>query len=457
MRQLARYLLCGFVALSVTSPAFAMSLRDAVQQAVSTHPGVGAARAAGRASIWDFKASKARLLPNLDVSADAGGQYVNQPANLTPNENAKWDFRRQATADLTQVLFDGWDRANDIYRSAALVGAASLRVLQRSEALALEAVEAYIDVERHSQVLGTAYQSRKRLQSILGLVRELNNGGKVPRSDVDQAVERIAASDAVIAQIEQSLAEAKAKFRQVVGTEPKKLERVAYPKNLPASRDSAYGTAKVNNPAIQALEADAAAAHYAMERAKSGYYPELSLRGRASYGYDIDGVEGKDVDVSGVVGLNWNLFNGGATGYRVEALNEELARVELERDAAMRAVRESIDKAFAAYVIGKKRVSATQQQVNSNDQLVKQYREEYRLAKRSLLDLLDSETALFSSQFQLASAKAARLFSAYNVQASTGRLLATLGVHAPPEAHVEIPNLERTGIFQIDIEPLRQD
>lgn len=457
MRHLAKLLLCGFLATSISSAAFAMSLRDAVQEAVSTHPGVGAARAAERASIWDFKTSKARLLPNLDVSADAGGQYVNQPGNLTPSENAKWDFRRQATADLVQVLFDGWDRANDIYRSAALVDAASLRVMERSEALGLDAVEAYIDVERHSQVLATAYQSRRRLQSILGLVRELNTGGKVPRSDVDQAVERIAASDAVIAQIEQSLAEAKAKFRQVVGREPSKLQAVAYPKNLPASRDSAYATARENNPTVKALEADAAAAHYEMERAKSGYYPELSLRGSASYGYDIDGVEGKDVDVKGVVGLNWNLFNGGATGYRTEALKEEVARAELESDAAMRSIRESIDKAFAAYTIGKKKLAAAQQQVNSNDRLVKQYREEYRLAKRSLLDLLDSETALFSSQFQLASAKAARLLSAYNIHAATGRLLANLGVHAPPEAHVRVPDPESTGIFQIDIEPLRQD
>ncbi|MFO0992687.1 MAG: TolC family outer membrane protein [Hyphomicrobiales bacterium] len=435
-----------------------MSLRDAVQQAVSTHPGVGAARAASRASIWDFKTARARLLPNLDVNADAGAQYVNQPANLSPNENARWDFRRQAAAEITQFLFDGWDRANDIYRSAALVDAASLRVMERSEALGLDAIEAYIDVERHSQILGVANQSRRRLQSILGLVRDLNNGGKVPRSDVDQAVERIAASDAVIAQIEESLADAKAKFRQVVGSEPNKLSAVSFPKNLPASRDSAYQTAKVNNPAIKALEADAAAAHFDMERAKSGYYPQLGLRGRASYGYDIDGVEGKDVDVTGVVGLDWNLFNGGATGYRTEALKEEAARAELERDAAARSVRESIDKAFAAYIIGKKRVAAAQQQVNSNDRLVKQYREEYRLAKRSLLDLLDSETALFSSQFQLSSAKAARLFSSYSVLASTGGLLASLGVHAPPEAHVEIPNRADTGgILNFDIEPLRQD
>ena len=61
------------------------------------------------------------------------------------------------SAELTQVLFDGWDRSNDIYRSAATVDAAALRLLERSEALGLDAVEAYIDVQRHTQILGVAH------------------------------------------------------------------------------------------------------------------------------------------------------------------------------------------------------------------------------------------------------------------------------------------------------------
>ena len=79
------------------------------------------------------------------------------------------------SAELTQVLFDGWDRANDIYRSAALVdAAASSPVIERSEAMGLDAVEAYIDVQRHCQILSVAHiNRRRRLQNILGLVREL--------------------------------------------------------------------------------------------------------------------------------------------------------------------------------------------------------------------------------------------------------------------------------------------
>ena len=228
-----RVVACILALLALTAPAAAMSLRDAVQQTVATHPSVGAARASERARIWDFKAAKSRLFPTFDVSGDAGAQWVDQPNFLTTEEDDQWDFRRQISAELTQVLFDGWDRANDIYRSAATVDAAALRLLERSEALGLDAVEAYIDVQRHSQILGVAHQNRRRLQSIQGLVRDLNQGGKVPRSDVDQTIERIAAADAIIAQIEQGLADAKAKFRQVIGKEPRKLQAVDYPRNLP--------------------------------------------------------------------------------------------------------------------------------------------------------------------------------------------------------------------------------
>jgi outer membrane protein, adhesin transport system len=161
------------------------------------------------------------------------------------------------------------------------------------------------------------------------------------------------------------------------------------------------------------------------------------------------------VDVTGLVVLSWNLFNGNATSYRTQALGEELNRARYQQEEAARKTRETIDRTYAAYVIGKERVEAAQQQVNSNQSLVKQYREEYKLAKRSLLDLLDSETALFNSQFQLASAKAVRLFSAYHLLAATGRLLNSLGVEAPAESYVQVPDLSKTSPFNVDIEPLR--
>ena len=86
------------------------------------------------------------------------------------------------------------------------------------------------------------------------------------------------------------------------------------------------------------------------------------------------------------------------------------------------------------------------------------YLEEYELSKRSLLDLLDSESALFNSRFQLTSTRAVHVFSAYQLLAGTGQLLASLDIEPPPEAFADerarrVPHSRRNRIY---IEPLRK-
>ncbi len=450
----------GLAAISVVAAlqgaATATTLPEAVRRAVTTHPSVEASRANRRATGWDLEASRSRLLPRLDLSGDAGAQYVDQPNGIAVDENAEWRFRRKATVTVSQIVFDGWERANDVYRNAARLDAASLRVLERSEALGLDAVEAYIDVRRHAAILAIARQSRQRLTGILGLVRQMSSGGKAPRSDIDQANERIAAADTVIVQIEQALEETKAKYRQVVGIEAQDLQRVGYPAGLPPTREAAYRQALRFNPSIQASGADVDAAAFALEQAKSSYYPIISLEGDASYGMDVDGTPGKDVDVTGKVVLSWNIFEGFGANYREQAQFERLTQAQFEQQATERLTREAIDRAFAAYRIGGERVSVAQQQVAATNRVLRQYQDEYKLGKRSLLDLLDAESSSFNSQFQLTSAQAVRLFAAYQLMATMGRLLSSMDVGAPPESKADFVEQSKGGVFAIEIEPLRQ-
>jgi outer membrane protein, adhesin transport system len=449
---------CAFAVLAMPVPGAAMSLQEAVQRAVATHPSVDAVRAGRRAAGWEVKAAQSRFLPSLDVHGDVGGQYVDKPHSLPPDRNAEWRLRRQITGTVTQVLFNGFERANNVYRQAARFDAASFRVMEQSEALGLDAVEAYIDVRRHMDILAIAERNRARMVQISGLVRDLLAGGRVPQSDVDQTIERLAAADAVIAQIRQALEEATAKFRQVVGNDPSRLTAVALPPNLPQSREAAFTISLNHHPRLQAAGADARAAEFAREQVRGEHYPTISLQGSASYGSDLDGIPGRNVDVTGRVVLTWNLFNGLGTTYRTKALSEQFHRAQFEQQAAARAVQESVERAFAAYRIGGDRLAATREQVEASQRLVRQYEDEYMIGRRSLLDLLDAENAAFSSQFQLASVSAVRVFSAYQLLATMGRLLPTLGVHAPPEARaILLDQLDRGPLgIRLEIEPLRK-
>ena len=446
--------------LAMAAPAEAMSVKDAVQRAVATHPSVDALRAGRRAAGWEVKAAQSRFLPSLDVDGDVGAQYVDKPNSLSRDTNAEWRARRQITGSVTQVLFNGFERANNVYRQAARFDAASFRVMEQAEALGLDAVEAYIDVHRHMEILAVAQRNRARMQQISGLVQDLLSGGRVPQSDVDQTIERLAAADAVIAQIRQALEEATAKFRQVVGTDPSGLAAVPMPPGLPASRQAAIQVAVDQHPRLQAAHADARAAEFARQQVTGEHLPTISLQGSATYGQDLEGIPGRNVDVTGKVVLTWNLYNGFGTTYRTNALSEQFYRAQFEQQAAARAVQESVERAFAAYRMGGERVAATRKQVEANQRLARQYEDEYKVGRRSLLDLLDAENAAFSSRFQLASVSAVQVFAAYQLLATMGRLLATLGVLAPPEARgglLEETHLGPLGLgLGLELEPLRK-
>jgi adhesin transport system outer membrane protein len=162
--------------------------------------------------------------------------------------------------------------------------------------------------------------------------------------------------------------------------------------------------------------------------------------------------------VTGKVVLSWNLFDGFGTSYRTNSLSEQFNRAQFDQQTAARQIRESVDRAFVAWRMGGERVAATRRQVEASQSLARQYEDEYTGGRRSLLDLLDAENAVFTSRFQLASVSAVQTFAAYQLLATMGRLLATLGVHVPPEARAGLLHQVDRGPFGLDleIEPLRK-
>ncbi len=182
-------------------------------------------------------------------------------------------LQRQMTLTLRQVLFDGGDRSNDIRRNAALTDALTYQAIdeaERSRSMPSKSTSTCAASQQHP---GACRDNRKRLTSILGLVRDRTAGGTSPQSDLDQARERVAAATTVEKQVEQALEEAKARYRSVVGSEPHGLERAGFPKGVPTSRAAATATALKDNPAIRALSLEIQAADYAVAQAEAGNMP----------------------------------------------------------------------------------------------------------------------------------------------------------------------------------------
>jgi adhesin transport system outer membrane protein len=445
----------------LTVHAQATSLQEAVQQAVQTNPRIDAAQANRRASEYGFKQAKGRFLPEVQVYADVGPQKIDRPEGLGPDVNNRWQDRRQATVSIRQYLFDGWDRANDYYRTQAGISAASFRVMVRSEAVGLNSVEAYIDVIRHRDLLALADDNVRRHQALLRIIQERYDGGRSPIGDLQQTIERVEAAKALVAQIKVASETAKAKYKNAVGLAPQKLQAVSYASGIPKKVAEVTNRAVHNNPRVKEAVAETEISYYDKEQFRSTLYPQLYLEGNATRGEDVDGTPGRNDELGARVVLSWKLFDGGVRRNRTAELGERYSEKVAEQMILLRDLTQEVEISWARLVDGRAEVEAIRREVVENTKVVASYQDEYNANKRSLLDVLDAENAKFASQFELSNVTALHVFSSYELLAQMGVLLATLGVQAPdiPEAPSKpLPALlSSPAKSQFDIPPLTQE
>ena len=120
-----------------------------------------------------------------------------------------------------------------------------------------------------------------------------------------------------------------------------------------------------------------------------------------------------------------------------------------------RKVKEVVERAYAAYTVGTQRVSAARDQTVANQRVNIAYQQEDKGGKRRLLDLLDAQNASFTSQFQLTSAQAVHVFSAYQLLGAMNHLQSTFGLGKSDAARADFVDQSQQGVLSIDINPLR--
>lgn len=453
MRKLA----AAILSVGIANTAVAADLREVVQTAVSSNPDVLESAANRRARDSEYRRAQGAFLPTVDLSAEIGPERLDRPNSFTANENDEWRVSKEFTVTVRQMLFDGLASVNEVYRQSARVDGAALRVMERSEATALDAVEAYIDVLRHSAILSKARVNVDKHRRLYSDVQQRFEGGETGAADRSQARERVAAAEVVVAEVTKMLQETIAKYERVVGEKPQSLQPVN-PAGLPGgSVDVLVTNAAQIHPQVRAAIADADAAKYEFVSSKGNFLPEIALQGQATVGDDVGGIEGRNNAYSGKLVFRWNLYTGGRDTARSMEYSERLTEASIRVDRIRRELKEGIERSWASVSSTSLRIKALQQQLAANRQVVDGYRQEYDIGQRTLLDVLNAENALFNSEIELISARSIYAFSTYQLRATSGDLLAYLDVTPPDEA---MDGLRETRtIFPsnaLNLEPLRK-
>jgi len=135
-------------------PSLSVSLQQAVSTGISTNPEYGVVAASRRATDEELEQGEALFLPSVDVNADAGWEYSDDPATRAGDgSDDETLFRYETGVTLTQLLFDGWEAQYEVERQQARVVSSAHRVRETAELVGLAIVESYLEVLRQRELL----------------------------------------------------------------------------------------------------------------------------------------------------------------------------------------------------------------------------------------------------------------------------------------------------------------
>lgn len=412
------------------------TLRDALAIGVATNPEYGVVAASRRATDEELKQGEALFLPSIDVNGDIGFEHSDDPGTRAGTDDDTENlFRKEVGVTLTQMLFDGFEAHYEVQRQQARVISSAQRVRETAELVGLSIVESYLEVLRQRQLL---LISRENVSSHLNILDQIQDGvtaGRSTRADGEQAKARLAAARATESSTRQALRNAEAQYRAEVGDPAGDLDMPVIPyETLAADVDQEVMTTLSHSPTLDIFTADIEVAYAEAQGTKSTQYPQLDLQLNARTGHDLGGTEGRDTSASALVVLNWNLYRGGADVARGREFVHRHQQSKESRTEAARAVESDVRQTWASMVSAGERASQFAAQADANTEVVKAYKDQFNLDRRTLLDVLDSQNELFVSRSNTVNSEFLEIFAVYRLMALKGRLLPTLGVEYPRES-----------------------
>ena len=422
-------LLAGSASAALAQSGDVISLEQAVAVAVNSNPAIAQAQYNKEAIEFERKQAQGLFAPTLDLEGSAGIRHLDNPTRRTLGIGDKELNPLEAQARAEWIVFDFGRRRGELLRQAARVDGASLRVVERSEFVALQVARQYLDLLLQQRVVAASQDNASFHQL---LVKDLGTGvqqGSISIADQQQAEERMQAALVRLTEAEQGMKEAQIALQRLTGLDISAVQMPpALGEQLPISLDEAVGLARLNNPRVLEAKADVDAAHALAASAKGDLYPELGVDVTGRYGDEIDGFNGTTKDVQGRVFLRWKVFDGGINRAKYQEMVRRSSESRYKLHDVEREAEEDVRNAWTRMLTQKQVSEQLARQSSVSDDLLLSYRSQFNVGRRSLLDVLDAQNTRYNVQVRLETARFSTVFANYQTLAATNRFLSAMNV-----------------------------
>ena len=415
-RSMATFAICALV-----GTAQAQSFTDVVQNALAIYPSMLAAKAKTEAQRSDIDRARAAHMPQISYGYSRS-KYANTnlPPSILPNT-------RSPSVRLN--LWSGGRIEADAERAEALTRSNEYQEALTRDDVALQATEAYINWARALDMFDLASKNLESHRVTLNDIQKIVDVDTGRRIDLEQAQVRVDNASLIKLQRQTELYQARQRlsrfWQSSLPAKPLGLKETLSPSGrlgqVPQTLEQVMDSVSDDLPSIAQQKTQMQAAEAAVNMAKGQYWPTVDLTSTRQLNYATAGLTTVyKEDTFTQVQLNMPLYNGGATSAGVRAAVEQLTAVQNGLEETRLLAREKAGIAYQEWVNAQGRATQGESQARVGDKVVEGYRQQFRLARRQLLDLLNIQAESYGYQ-------SSAITAFYDEQITRARMLAAAG------------------------------
>ncbi len=436
--KLAGFVSALAISLFATSAlAEPTSMQNVMAVAIDSNPQINQAEMNKQAIEFELEQAKGLYLPRVTLEMSAGVRRLENATRRNLGIANDELYPLEAGVRAEQTLIDFGRRHGEKLRQAARVDGAALRVLERSEFIALQSARQYLDVLLQQRVVAAAEDNMTFHNS---LVSDLSSGvtaGSISVADLQQAQERAKAASVRVSEAREALQNAKIELLALSGLEVEDVQMPpAMAEKLPVSLSEAVGLTRTRHPKVLEAKADVDAANAEAKKEKGDLFPTVGLEFSGRIGDDIDAFRGETNDLLGRVVLRWDIFNGGINQAKYQEMIRRASESRFRLHETERNAEADTRRAWNSRETQTAVFRDLVDQSKATDELLLSYREQFSVGRRSLLDVLDAQNTRFNVQVRAETARFSEMFAVYQILASTNSLLEAFNLTAPEARRV---------------------
>ncbi|MCK1969218.1 TolC family outer membrane protein [Franconibacter sp. IITDAS19] len=406
-----------------------LSIKEAILRAFARNPKIAQAAAQIRVGKANLEEAESAWFPQISLQGNVGRSHRTDSAGSL-NSNAA------GGVNLKQLLYDFGKTGGSIDEQENLTEAYRYGLYDTLNQVGMQTLQAYLQVKRYQALAQAAQRNLDSLQSVQEMANLRSEAGLSTQSDVLQAQTRIAGMNASLEQYRAQTRSAQAALSVLTGVVSDNLPDL--PEDLMRQNISLKSLPYEQNNAVRAAQAKQLAAEQRIRQAQAQHWPTVSVQaGRTRYQNDNGDYWDDEVQLV----LDAPIYQGGAVSARVDAAEGDRASARADVEASKLDINQRAATAWADLTGAQQRQQAGEQQLNSAERARGVYRDEYRLSKRSLNDLLSIEQDVFQADTSSITARYDAWDAAVRYAGAVDNLLDMLGIERTRMTGDTLPTL----------------